>query len=160
MVAFLLSVGETLPRIENMVAFLLSVSVPGAEHFFLFFLFYLPCLFFSFLFSSVPGSVPEREHDHFFALWRRDLAPDWEHGRLFALCRRVGCGAFFSLFFYLFTLLSFFLACRARSRSGNMTAFLLSVGETWPRIGNMVAFWLSVGVSGSEHFFFSVSFFI
>ena len=99
MTTFLRSVGETLPRIENMVAFLLSVSVSGAEHFFLFFLFYLPCLLFSFLFSSVPGSVPEREHDHFFVLCRRDLAPDWEHGRLFALCRRVGCGAFFSLFF-------------------------------------------------------------
>ena len=111
MTTFLLSVGETLPRIENMVAFLLSVSVSGAEHFFLFFLFYLPCLFFSFLFSSVPGSVPEREHGHFFALWRRDLAPDWEHGRLFALCRRVGFGALFYLFlFYLPCFFFFFKA--------------------------------------------------
>ena len=44
------SVGETWPRIENTVAFLLSVSVSGAEHFFLFFLFYLPCLCFFFSF--------------------------------------------------------------------------------------------------------------
>ena len=109
MTTFLLSVGETLPRIENMVAFLLSVSVSGAEHFFLLFLFYLPCLFFSFLFSSVPGSVPEREHGHFFALCPRGRVPGWEHGRLFALFRRVGLGAF-SLFLFLFTLLfSFFL---------------------------------------------------
>ena len=40
-----------------------------------------------------------------------------------------------------------------------MATFLLSGGETWPRIGNMVAFLLSVGVSGSGYFS-SVSFFI
>jgi hypothetical protein len=91
MTTFLLSVGETGPRIGNMVAStFFSVS-------------FLYTFFFSFLKLpvGVSGSVPEREHDHLFALCRRGLVPDREHGRLFALCRRVGLGAFFSVSFFL-----------------------------------------------------------
>ncbi len=77
MATFLLSVGETWPRIGNMVAFWLSVGVSGSEHFFFCF-FFIYLAFFSFLKLpvGVSGSVPEREHDHFFALCQRDFAPD------------------------------------------------------------------------------------
>jgi len=72
MATFLLSGGETWPRIGNMVAFLLSVGVSGSEHFFPCFLF----IYLAFFFSSVPGSVPEREHGRLFALCRRGFIPD------------------------------------------------------------------------------------
>ena len=77
MAAFLLSVGETWPRIGSMVAFWLSVGVSGSEHFFSLFLFLFrdPYLLFLFL-SSVPGSAPEREHGRLFALCRRGFIPD------------------------------------------------------------------------------------
>ena len=78
MTTFLLSAHEAGSRIGNMVAFLLSFGASGSEHFSLFLFFiYLAFFFISFLKLpvGVSGSVPEREHDH-----------------LFALCRRVGLG--------------------------------------------------------------------
>ena len=91
MTTFLFSVGEAWFWIGSMVAFLLSVGASGSEHFLCFF-YYLPCFFIFKLPVDVSGSVPEREHDHLFALCRRGLAPGREHCHLFVLCWRVGLG--------------------------------------------------------------------
>ena len=98
MATFLLSAARLGPGLGTWSPF---CSLSACRVWSIFPLFYLfICL--AFFFSSVPGSVPEREHDRLFALCRRDLAPDREHGRLLALCRRVGFGALLFLFLFLF----------------------------------------------------------
>ena len=77
MAAFLLSVGEALSRIENRSPFFSLVGVSGLGYFSsVSFFIYLALFSFLQLPVGVSGSVPEREHDHFFALCRRDFAPD------------------------------------------------------------------------------------
>ena len=60
-------------------------------------------------------------------------------GRIVAFVLSVGApgSEHFSLFLFIYLAFVLFVsslsACRARSRSGNMTTFLLAVDEAWPR---------------------------
>ena len=69
-----------------------------------------------------------------------DSVPDWEHCRLFALCRRVGFGALFSLFlfylpcFFFFSFLKLPVGVSGSVPEREHDHSFLSVGETGPRL--------------------------